>query len=109
MNNLMLFVNDKAVFEYDRNTVLNDEQLGFVDKMDKDMDRGIKIRGELFAVPDSQQRATFVAMNLIKALQQENQASAAVSCAYLSTRMPSLLAVHVSDDEGLVKVELMEE
>lgn len=109
MNIITFLVNDQVVFEYDRDTVLQDEQLDFFDKMDRDMDRGVKIRGELFSEPDNHQRATFVALNFIRAMQQQNQGAIAVSCAYLSTRLPGLHEVHVSDDGGQVKVELMEE
>ena len=109
MNIITFFVNDQLVFEYDRDTVLQNEQLDFLDKMDTDMDRGVKIRGELLSDPDSQQRATFVALNLLRAMQQENQGAIAVSCAYLSTRLPGLHEVHVSNEEGAVTVELLEE
>jgi len=60
MNKLSILVNHEVVFEYDRNSTL--------DKMDADMDRGIKIQGEMITGADAKQRAKFVAMNLIKAL-----------------------------------------
>lgn len=109
MKALSIYVNDEAVYEYDRETALNESQLGFLDKMDSDMERGIKIQGELITSPDSQQRARFVAMNLIKALHQENEAAISVSCAYLTTRLPGLVEVHANDHEGTVKIELVNE
>lgn len=109
MNNVIIFVNEQAVYEYDRAVVLNDSQLGFLDKMDVDMGRGIKIRGELVSAPDNQQRAIFVAMNLIKALQQENEAAISVSCAYLASRLPGLLEVRANDREGSVVIEFVNE
>jgi len=39
------------------------------------MQQGIKIKGELIEQPDSEQSMTFIIMNLVKALQQENNAS----------------------------------
>lgn len=109
MKSLTIFVNDNAVYEYDRETALDGRQQAFLEKMDSDMGRGFKIQGELITSPDSQQRARFVAMNLIKALQQENEAAISVSCAYLSTRLPGLAEVRANDHEGTVKIELLEE
>jgi len=109
MDKLTVFINNEIVFEYDRDLTIEDQQLAFLDRMDADMERGIKIRGELLVNPDSQQRATFVAMNLIKALQQGNEAAISASCAYLFNRHPALIEVHANDDDNAVKIELIEE
>jgi len=109
MNKLAVLINNEIVFEYDRAMTLKDQQLAFLDRMDADMERGIKIRGELSVNPDSQQRAEFVAMNLIKALQQDNEALISASCAYLVNRHPALSEVHANDDDNAVKIELIEE
>ena len=73
------------------------------------MERGIKIRGELITQPDSQQRATFVVMNLIKALQQDNDAVVVASCAYLVNRDPALVEVHANDSNNSINIELINE
>ena len=73
------------------------------------MDGGLKLHGELIQQPDRQQRATFVAMNLLKALQQENEAIVSASGAYLVNRCPSLAEVHARDEGDKVVVELVEE
>ena len=104
-----LFINDQVAHECDREMVLKPEQLKFLDKMDADMDRGVKIHGELIASPDDRQRATFVAMNLIKALQQDNDAAKFVSCAYLVTRLSGLVEVRAGDQENTISIELIEE
>jgi len=109
MNKLAIFVNNEIVFEFDRDLTFVGNQLAFFDKMDSDMESGIKIHGELLANPDSQQRAAFVVMNLIKALQQDNEAVISASCAYLVNRHPTLCEVHANDDVGTVKIELIEE
>jgi len=109
MDKLTVFINNEIVFEYDRDLTIEDQQLAFLDRMDADMERGIKIRGELLVNPDSQQRATFVAMNLIKALQQDNEAVISASCAYLANRHPALIEVHANDHDNAVKIELIEE
>ena len=44
MKGLTVFVNDQTVYEYDRSAMLDNAQLEFLDKMDKDMSHGIKSR-----------------------------------------------------------------
>ena len=107
MNILTVFINNELVYEFDKDLTLVDMQLVFLDRMDADMDKGIKIRGELFKQPDSQQRIVFVAMNLIKALQQDNDAAKSVSCAYLVNRHPDLLEVHANDQSGAVDIDFV--
>ncbi len=109
MTDLTLIVNEQPVFNYDRQTELTEEKLSFLENMDRDMSRGVRIRGELIAEPDTHQRAEFVALNLIKALQQDNQAIIQASCAYLVSRLPDLVEVHAKDQDGGVKIELVEQ
>lgn len=108
MNTLTIFINEQPVYEYDKTSVLNTQQLHFLDRMEQDMARGLRIHGELISQPDTRQRATFVAMNLIKALLQEDDAKIQVSCAYLTSRMPDLGEVHARDQEGKVNIDLIE-
>ena len=109
MNKLAVFVNNEIVFECDRDITIEENQLAFLDRMDSDMESGIKIHGELLVKPDAKQRTTFVVMNLIKALQQGNEAVMSASCAYLVSRHPALVEVHANDDADTVKIELVEE
>jgi hypothetical protein len=109
MKPLTIFVNDQVAFEYDKEAAVDDQKLAFFEKMDADMNRGIKIQGEFIADPNAKQRATFVAMNLIRALKQDNQAIILASCAYLANRLPALIEVHVRDSGNTVNVELVEE
>ena len=108
MNLLSVFINDQPAFEYDCSTVLAEEQLEFLDRMDADMDRGFRIHGEMILGPDAKQRATFVAMNLLKALQQEDHARIRVSCAYLSSRLPHVVEVHARDQGNRIDIEFTE-
>lgn len=105
---LTVFINGQVVFEFDKGHELEEQQLAFLDKMDSDMSRGIKIQGELLAKPDNQQRATFISMNLIKAIQQDNDAVIFSSCAYLVNRNPALTEVHANDVENSIKIEFVE-
>lgn len=108
MNKLAIFVNNENVFEFNSGLTFEDQQLAFLDKMDTDMDSGIKIQRELLVNPDNQQRATFVVMNLIKALQQDNEAVLSASCAYLVNRHPALIEVRANDYNNALKIELIE-
>ena len=109
MKTLTVFANDQVAYEYDKDTVIDDQKLAFFDKLDSDMGRGIKIQGELITNPDNKQRATFVEMNLIRALQQDNQPIISASCAYLANRLPALIEVHARDQGNTVNIELVEE
>jgi hypothetical protein len=109
MGFLDIIINDELAFQYDRSTVLDDRQLAFVEQMDRDMDRGIRMYGELITEPDSKQKARFVAMNLLKGLQQQDNARIEVSCAYLGSRLPQVVEVHARDMDGRVNIEFIEE
>jgi hypothetical protein len=109
MNTLSVYINDQLAFEYDRATTLDEKQLAFLDKMDRDMARSVRIYGELIADPDTKQRASFVTMNLLKALQQENNAKIAVYYAYLAKRLPHLLEVQAKDQGNRINIEFVEE
>jgi len=109
MKKLTFFINEEVVYEHDREISFEQQQLEFLDKMDKDMESGIKIRGELTIHPDLQQRTTFVVMNLIKGLQQDNDAVIFSSCAYLINRHPELIEVHANDHEDTISINLVNE
>ena len=109
MNTLNLFINEQLTFEYDRSTPLEEAQLSFLDKMESDMDRGFKIDGEMIVEPDTKQKATFVTMNLIRAIQQGDEGKAAVSCAYLVTRLPNVVEVHARDAGDRIAIEFVDE
>ena len=109
MSNLSIFINDQLISEYDRSTELDDNQRGFLDKMDADMDRGVRISGKLISSPDSKQRVSFVTMNLLNALQQDDDARIALYCAYLTSRLPHTLEVHVSGQGDGIAIEFIEE
>jgi hypothetical protein len=109
MSNLSIFINEQLAYEYDRARELDDNQQEFLDKMDGDMDRGVKIHGEMVAEPDSKQKATFVVMNLLRALQQDDEARITVYCAYLTSRLPHTVEVHARDGDQRIDIEFVEE
>ena len=109
MTTLNFFVNDELNYEYDRATNLDEAKLAFLDKMDADMDRGFKIYGEMITRPDVKQKATFVTLNLIRALQQEEHARTEVAFAYLMTRLPNTVEIHARDADNRIVIEFIDE
>jgi len=109
MSYLSIFINDQLAFEHDLSKSLDTNQLAFLDKMDGDMDRGFRISGEMINEPDAKQKATFVAMNLLRALQQEDDAKIAVACAYIGNRLPHVIEVRASDQGDRIHIEFVEE
>lgn len=73
------------------------------------MKAGITIHGDFFENPDDLQRARFIAMNLINALQENNDATVFATCAYLVNRMPGLIEIRASGEKENIKVEFIEE
>ena len=90
---LVVLVNGEVQLEYDRGKALPESQLRYLDRMDRQMDAGVRLGADWVDQPDTQQRAKFVAMHLVEALQQDNEPSIAASCAYLANRLPDLKQV----------------
>lgn len=107
MNCLSIHINGQIAYEYPRDTQLADEQHSFLDRMDSDMNRGIRLYGELIACPDAEQRAMFITMNLVRALQQANEAIISASCAWLVERNPGLTEVQIKDGEDRLIIEFV--
>ena len=104
MTNVMaILLNGVAQLEYDRNKPLPDHQAASLDKMDKKMDAGIELDEGLVTNPEIQQRAQFVAANLVHAIKGNDEAMAAALCSYLADRLPDLKQVKIDEgDEGMV-------
>ena len=104
---LVVAINGEAVLEYDRRKPLPGFQQAYLQRMDQKMDRGLRLGGEQISSPDMEQRARFVAIHLIEALQQENEAHAAASCAWLAGRIPALKQVRADINGVDVQVDLV--
>jgi hypothetical protein len=109
MSNLSVFVNEQLAFEYDRSTRVDENQLAFLDKIDADMDKGVKIPGELITDRDSKQKTTFVALNRLRALKQEDDTRIAVYCSYLNSQLPYAVEMHARDQDARINTEFVEE
>ena len=108
MKILYISINDETAYEYDCSQALDASQQAFLDKMDRDMEKGIRLQGDLITHPDRQQRARFIALNLLKAVAQENHAVLSVSCAWLVSRLPDLNEVRFTKTGSSIDIELLE-
>jgi len=104
---LTVLIDNQSQLEFDRSRALPDKQLAYLDRMDAQMDSGIRLGDDLVEQPDSLRRAQFVATQLIDALQQGDEALVAASCAYLAQRLPDLKQVKALLLEGGFSVELV--
>lgn len=74
MSNIMaVLINGIAQLEYDRNKALTDYQLTYLDKMDKKMDAGINIDGEIIESPELNQKIQFVVANMLSAMKSDRK------------------------------------
>lgn len=107
MSKLVVVFNGQSVIEYDRNVRLPGQQREYLDRMDANMDGGVDINDEHIANPDGQQRAKFVAMQLVHALINDNEPMIAAMCAYLATRLPDLKQVKADEHAEQLTLELV--
>jgi len=108
MSHIMaVLLNDLAELEYERDQPLPNDQAVYLDRMDARMDRGIRIGEESIINPDRNQRAQFVAANLVHAIKRNDEPLAAALCSYLAVRLPELKQVRIRDDAGDVTIELV--
>ena len=107
MKNLIAVINGEAKIEYDRSKELPQNQMEYLNKMDQKMDEGIPHgAGHLFA-PDIQQKAQFVADQLVMAIKSDNEQLTAATMSYLATRLPDLQQVSAKDENDAVAIKLI--
>ena len=108
MSHIMAVVlNGLAELEYDRGKPLPDYQAVYLDRMDSRMDEGIHIGEASIVNPDLNQRAQFIAANLLHAIRNNDEPLAAALCSYLAVRLPELKQVRIEEDQQDVSIELV--
>ena len=108
MSHIMaVLLNGMAELEYDREKPLPDYQAVYLDRMDTRMDAGIRIGEASIVNPDRNQRAQFVAANLLNAIKNNDEPLAAALCSYLAVRLPELKQVRIEEDRQDVSIELI--
>jgi hypothetical protein len=105
---MAVLLNGIAQLEYNREIVLAVKQQDYLDRMDQDMDGGIRLGNQYIEMPDHIQRAQFIALHLIQSLLVDNEQHVAASCAYLANRLPDLKQVKaVTRPDGAIGVDLV--
>ena len=104
---LEVVINGETVLSFDDATRFPGHQRQFMDTMDLDMDEGIQLEGYFIEKPDEIERAKYVAMNLILAVQAKNDEMTKAMCAYLVKRQPDLKQVRAIENGDSVEMDLM--
>lgn len=107
MSTLVAVVNGESELEYDRSKSLPEKQLSYLDKMDVQMDTGIPSGQGSILAPDIEQKAQFVASQLMTAIEKGDEQLMSASMAYLAVRMPNLKQVSVEEKEGDKHISLI--
>jgi len=103
-DSMVVLLNGEALFEYDRTVQLPQKQQEYLDRMDRQMDEGIQLGNEKIVNPDQQQRAQFVALTLLNAIEDDNEAIIAAMNSYLAVRYPDLKQIKADTDQNTRKV-----
>ncbi len=106
---LIVTVNGAPVAEHDRRERLAGHQRRVLDGMDADMDGGIELEGRHIPHPSAADRARFVAMQLLLALDRGDRDLVTLACAYLARRHPRLGEVRAVDDGEWISLELVQD
>jgi hypothetical protein len=107
MSILVAVVDGDSVIEYDRDKPLPEQQQAYLNKMDEKMDMGIPSgQGNVFA-PDQEQKAQFVASQLMLAIETDDEQLIAASMAYLALRLPELKQVAAKEKDGEKQISLI--
>lgn len=104
---LHIELNGNSILSYDRNIRLPGHQRQFLDKMDADMMKGVKLAGQVIDEPNPVQKAQFVAIQLLSAIQQDEEGLIAATCAYLANRYPEMLKVVAKETGDQVSMDLV--
>jgi hypothetical protein len=104
---LVVVLDGVSQLEYMRTTPLAPAQQAYLDRLDQGMDAGIELGGRRIDQPDALQRAQFIALQLLQAVQAGNEVVAAATCAYLANRIPDLKQVRASTRAGLLSFDLV--
>ena len=104
---LAVLLNGIAQLEYDRDKPLPSVQAAYLVKMDTKMDAGILAGEETIQNPDLNQRARFIAANLVSAMKSNDEEMTAALCTWLANRLPDLKQVKIDEDEDRVSIDLV--
>lgn len=106
-DHLVIVLNGESQMQYDRRTPLPEHQREFLNKMDMELQKGIKINEQYIEHPHLLQRAQFVALNLVQSIQDNEEQKAAAMCAFLAVFLPDLKQVKAELNTQGVFIDLV--
>lgn len=104
---MAVLLNGIAQLEYNRDKPLPAHQSLYLDKMDSKMNEGFLIGDNRIEKPDINQRAQFVAANMLHAIKADNEQVAASMCSYLANRLPDLKQVKIIEVDSEISIDLV--
>lgn len=107
MTILAIVVNDELILQFDRTKALPEHQQDHLRRLDSKFDRGIELQGEFIEHPDLKQRARYMSLSLMEGILYQEDARAAVSMAWLATRLPELKQLKAIVDENGTQFDLI--
>ena len=108
MSNIFaVIINGTPELEYDRSKPLSERQHQFLEKMDQELNTQIVIGDKVIQNPGVEEKAQFVAINLVEALKASNDSVASAMCSYLAIRVPRLKQLKVNEDNGQLLIDLV--
>ena len=107
MSILAIVVNDQLTLQFDRSKELPQNQQLHLDKLDIKFAQGIELQGEKIDNPDIQQKAKYMSLSLMEGIMYQEDDKAAVSMAWLATRLPDLKQVKAIVDKDGTQFDLI--
>lgn len=104
---LPIYLNGKKVLDYEKNDREPGLQRRFLDGMDLDMDEGIKLNGKMINEPDKMQRANYVVMSLLYAIENKSEGMISATCGYLVNRLPELKQIRATEEGEEITLDLI--
>lgn len=104
---LKVVVDEKAVMFYDKNTRHPARLRRFFDEMDQDMEQGISLGSEEIASPKMSDKITYVAIQLVRAVDAHNNNMIEITAGWLVQRAPELDEVKVTLENDNFSMQLV--
>ena len=100
-------LNSNKVLEYFRDRKLTNKQVQDLERAEKKLIAGRHLAGKFISSPNPQEKAVFMANQLATALDEDNETALGICCAYLATRYPDLKQLKLTNHEGRLSIELI--
>jgi len=107
LDNLAIVVNDQLKLEYDRAKELPENQQQYLSNIDQKFSSGLELQGEKIDKPSIEQKARYMSLILMESIIYQEDDKAAVSMAWLATRLPDLKQLKATVDEQGTQFELI--